>query len=39
MATELTLILRFEYPWDMPTPPDLEDAYGCDVIAYEYEEV
>lgn len=36
---ELTVIMRFESPWDTPTPDDIEHAFDCVVVEYEQEEV
>lgn len=37
MATELTLVLRFEDA--VPTTAELEEQLDCDVVEYDAEEV
>lgn len=39
MAVELTLVLRFENPSDIPSREDLEYDMDCDVIEYDEEDV
>ena len=38
MAAELTLILRFDKPGDIPSKEDLEYQLDCDVVEYDLEE-
>lgn len=39
MAIELTVVLRFEEPRDIPTTEDLEYAFDCVEVSREEEEV
>lgn len=39
VAYELTVILRFEHPEDIPSREDLESEFDCDVQLYTEEEV
>lgn len=39
MPAELTLVLHFASPLDVPSRDDVEHAFDCDVVEYEEDEV
>ncbi len=39
MPVEVTVVMRFDHPHDVPSEDDIENAFDCIVLAVEEEEV